>query len=55
MKKTNVRTISTVSKNARQALLRDTCRALKLKTGLKGGGIKCDSEADRGKATPILM
>ena len=53
MKKTIVRTISTNSKGA-QVLLRDTGKALKVKTGLKGGTIKGES-APLLKATPILF
>ena len=53
MKKTNVKTILSNSKNA-QVLLRDTGKALRVKTGLKGGHIKDDIQA-KLKASPILF
>ena len=52
MKKTNVTTTTTPT-NSTQVLLRDSGKVLKVKTGLKGGGIK--GEEPDLKATPILM
>jgi len=56
MSKTNVRKVSTDSKNA-QVLLRDTAKALKMKTGLKGGvaGVKSGGVELNLKATPVLL
>jgi len=53
MKKANVTTITTPT-NSAQVLLRDTGKVLKVKTGLKGGRIKCDTPT-AAKATPILF
>jgi len=53
MKKTNVKTVLSNSKNA-QVLLRDTGKALRIKTGLKGG-LKIEGIEPNRRATPILM
>ena len=44
----------TTPTNSAQVLLRDTGKVLKVKTGLKGGGIKCENPPAL-KATPILF